>query len=107
MSLDVTLTAVRPTEVYSANITHNLGPMAQEAGIYGACWHPEDRGLGTAADLIPILRAGLALLESDPGRFRAFDAKNGWGTYDQFVPWVRAYLAACEANPDAVVSTCT
>ena len=36
MSLDVTLTAVRPTEVYSANITHNLW-MAEEAGIYQHC----------------------------------------------------------------------
>ena len=31
MSLDVYLTAMRKTEVYSANITHNLGKMALEA----------------------------------------------------------------------------
>lgn len=26
--------------VYSSNITHNLGAMAHEAGIYLACWRP-------------------------------------------------------------------
>lgn len=44
MSLDVYLTAVRPTEVFSANITHNLGEMADKAGIYKACWRPEEIG---------------------------------------------------------------
>ena len=52
MSLDVTLTAVRPTEVYSANITHNLGLMAEEAGIYQPLWRPEELGIKTAAGLI-------------------------------------------------------
>jgi hypothetical protein len=103
MSLDVTLTAVRPTEVYSANITHNLGRMAREAGIYMHLWRPEEIGAKTASDLIEPLRAGLALMRSDPARFRAFDAENKWGTYDQFIPWVEEYLWACEANPDATV----
>jgi hypothetical protein len=34
MSLDVYLIAARPTNVYSANITHNLNKMAEAAGIY-------------------------------------------------------------------------
>lgn len=33
MSLDVYLTAVRPTTVYDANITHNLGSMAHDASV--------------------------------------------------------------------------
>lgn len=28
--------------VFSQNITHNLGSMADAAGIYEACWHPEE-----------------------------------------------------------------
>ncbi len=31
-------------EVYSANITHNLGEMADKAGIYYALWRPEEKG---------------------------------------------------------------
>lgn len=103
MSLDVHLTAVQETEVYYANITHNLGKMANAADIYEACWRPEEIGVTTAAQLIPLLRDGLAKLKADPPRFHAFDAKNGWGTYDHFVPWVEQYLEACEANPDATV----
>ena len=40
MSLDVYLTAVRPTTVYESNITHNLGKMAAAAGIYSELLAP-------------------------------------------------------------------
>lgn len=106
MSLDVTLRAVRPVDVFTSNITHNLNVMAQTAGIYKYIWRPEELGIKTAAELIEPLRTGLRLLKSDPGRFKRYDASNGWGTYEQFVPWVEAYLKACEENPDAEVSVC-
>lgn len=103
MSLDVSLIAVRPTCVYDRNITHNLSRMADEAGIYRHVWRPDKAGVNTAGDLIEVLRSGIALMESDPQRFRKFDDPGGWGTYDQFLPWVRDYLSACEENPDATV----
>jgi hypothetical protein len=106
MSLDVSLTAVRPTEVYSSNITHNLGRMAEEAGIYQHLWRPEELGITTAAELIEPLSRGLELLLSDPARFRRFDAANGWGTYEHFVLFVRNYLEACRGNPDATIRVC-
>ena len=46
--------------------------------------------------IVPILRAGLALLRSDPDRFKQFNASNGWGLYKHFVPFVEECLAACE-----------
>ena len=104
MSLDVYLSAVRRTEVYSANITHNLNKMADAAGIYKHLWRPDEIGIKHAGELIEPLREGLALLESDPERFKAYNPSNGWGSYDGFVPWLRHYLAACEANPDAEVA---
>jgi hypothetical protein len=104
MSLDVTLTATRSVEVHGSNITHNLNRMAAEAGIYEACWRPDEIGITKAAQLIEPLRTGLALLKADPARFQAFNASNGWGMYEHFVLWVEEYLAACEANPDADVS---
>lgn len=103
MSLDVSLEVVKPTEVYSDNITHNLNKMALEAGIYQHLWRPEELGISLAAQLIEPLTAGLALLRSDPPRFRAFDASNGWGTYSNLVRFVEAYLAAAVANPEATV----
>ena len=104
MSLDVYLTAMRPVEVYTANITHNLNRMAEEAGIYQHLWRPEEIDIHTAEQLIEPLRAGLALLESDEPRFRKFDASNGWGRYEHLVEFVREYLAACEQDPNAKVS---
>ena len=91
-------------EGYSRNITHNLGRMAKEAGIYEACWRPEEIGITKASQLIEPLKAGLALLKSDEPRFRAFDSPNGWGLYQHFVEFVRDYLAACEANPEGEIS---
>ncbi len=104
MSLDVSLHAPRMTEVFDANITHNLGEMAQAAGIYKHLWRPEEVGASKAHHLIEPLREGLERLKSDPPKYAAFNATNSWGTYDQFVPWVEKYLNACIENPDADIS---
>lgn len=103
MSLDVYLTATRPTEVYWANITHNLIRMAEEAGIYKHLWRPDEIGVTKASQLIGPLKEGLARLRADPERLKEFDAENGWGTYEDFVTFVANYLWACEINPDADV----
>lgn len=103
MSLDVYLTAVRPTEVYSGNITHNLNKMAQAAGIYRELWRPEEIGITHARELIEPLTKGLARLVADPEHFRQFDAPNGWGRYEHLVNFVEDYLRHCIENPDAEV----
>lgn len=90
-------------EVYWANITHNLNRMAEAAGIYRAVWRPEENGIQAAQQLIAPLRAGITLLESDPERFKQYDASNGWGLYEHFVPWLKRYLRACEENPTATI----
>lgn len=104
MSLDVTLTAVRTTKIYSRNITHNLGRMASEAGIYEHLWRPDELGIKTAGELVEPLRRGLELLMSDPERFKAMNPPNGWGSYDGLVDFVNDYLHTCIENPDAAVS---
>ena len=104
MSLDVTLTATRPTEVYTANITHNLNKMAEAAGIYTILWRPEEGGYTHAKDLIEPLRIGIDILRRDVRYFESFNPPNGWGSYSTLVEFATEYLAACEANPDAVVS---
>ncbi len=102
MSLDVYLMCGK-RDVYNANITHNLGAMAVAAGIYEACWHPDEIGITKASELVPLLRAGLAKLKADPQHFEQFNAPNGWGLYEHFVPFVEKYLEACEDCPDATV----
>lgn len=104
MSLDVILTRVQPTEIYSANITHNLNKMAEAAGLYELLWRPEEINITHAAQLIEPLKEGLAKLKAYPDLYRQYDSPNGWGLYEHFVPFVGHYLNACIANPDAEVS---
>lgn len=90
---------------YSGNITHNLGKMAREAGIYMYLWRPDELGITHAKELIDPLRAGLLALRDDPEHFKTFNPPNGWGDYDGLVRFVSEYLAACEANPECTVRT--
>jgi len=103
MSLDITLTAIRPTEVYSSNITHNLNVMAMEAGIYEHLWRPEEIGITHAKDLIDPLNQALILMYADPDRFKKHNPDNGWGSYAGFLDFIKNYLAACIENPDALI----
>ena len=103
MSLDVYLMETKPTEVYSANITHNLGKMAKEAGIYEYLWRPEELGITKASELIKPLTDGYELLVNDPEKFKQYDSPNGWGKYEHFLPFVKQYIDACFANPYAEV----
>lgn len=103
MSLDVMLIRMQPIAVFSSNITHNLNKMAEEAGIYKHLWRPESIGITKAKQLIEPLKTGIALMKSDPERFKKFDTENGWGTYEHFIPWIEKYLIACEQYPDAEI----
>ena len=136
MSLDVYLTRKKwvsydegkshteeSEELYSANITHNLNKMADEAGIYNALWRPyrlksdyhiaendhdaqyifESQQTTKASEIIPLLEKGLADLKARPEYFEKFNSANGWGMYKHFVPFVEKYLKACKEYPDAIV----
>ena len=104
MSLDVYLECdCCKSELYSANITHNLNTMADEAGIYKALWMPEELHITKADQLINILQEGLNLLESEPIKFQLLNPSNGWGTYEGLIRFVRNYLQACITYPQARV----
>jgi hypothetical protein len=103
MSLNVYLYAIKPCEVFNSNLTHNFGKMATEAGIYDYIWRPDKIGIGRAGELIIPLKIGLMKMQSEPQRFKKFDALDGWGTYEQLVPWLENYLHACIEFPDAEV----
>jgi hypothetical protein len=109
--------------VYSDNITHNLGRMAEEAGIYEALWRPyklrddfkdielyandeyefEEKCVIKASDIIEPLEKGLTKLKEKPEYFKRFNSPNGWGMYGHFVPFVSEYLEACKEYPDSIV----
>lgn len=107
MSLDFYLECQCCKQVlFDKNITHNLGNMADAAGIYEALWRPRETGFELAESLIPVLSEGLEKLKSDPGEYRKYDAPNGWGLYEHFVPFVEGCLNACIKYPKAKVQAC-
>lgn len=101
MSLDIDLIRTQPVIVYTTNITHNLNKMAESLGIYEALWHPEE---GTqAVSLCQPLRKAIRLMKSNSAYYRSYEAKNGWGKYEDFLSFLEELLAECEEYPDARV----
>ena len=100
----VTVEVGARSDGYSANITHNMDAMADAAGIYKHLWRPDEIGITTASQLVEPLKDGLAVLQSDPAKFKASNPSNGWGDYDGLVRFVADYLAACIRMPNAEVS---
>jgi hypothetical protein len=92
------------TTVYHRNITHNLGKMADAAGIYEHLWRPDEIGVARAKDLIDPMAEGLAKLRADPEAFAIHNPSNGWGNYDGLVSFVAEYLEACRRYPEATVT---
>ena len=111
-------------ELFWANITHNLGKMADKAGIYEALWRPyylhpdcpkefsnhdEEYAFEVAhpmlaKDIIQIVEKGYEDMKARPEYFKQFDSPNGWGLYIHFLPWVEKYLEACKTYPEAEIS---
>ena len=91
------------TDVYWANITHNLAKMADKAGIYEHLWRPDEIGITKAHQLIIPLNQGLVELESNPEKYKQFNPSNGWGTYEGLIRFVDKYLNACMTYPDATI----
>ena len=112
MSLDVDLMVTKPTSVYSANITHNLGKMASEVkvgigeqlSLYDILWRPEEHNLKYARQIADLLDEGWTTLLSDPEHFKKFNPENGWGNYEGLCNFVYEYRNACWNNPDAELS---
>lgn len=90
-------------DYFSANITHNLGAMADKAGLYDCLWRPEEVGITHAHQLIPILEEGLKKLQTDRAELEKLNPENGWGSYDGLVRFVTDVLNACRANPGGEV----
>jgi hypothetical protein len=107
MSLDVYLDAVdqdgNHITVFEENITHNLGPMANAAGVYYYLWRPEERQCYKAYHLIFNLEKALKRLRKWPAYYDAWNPQNGWGDYEALVGFIERYLAACQQYPSAKI----
>ena len=92
-------------QVFHANITHNLGLMADKVGIYKPLWRAEENSFIYAHQLIEPLEKGLATLKDNPKKFKIYTPSNGWGSYEGLVYFVEDYLDACKEYPNAKIET--
>ena len=88
------------SELFWKNITHNLTDMADEAGIWEALWRPEQIDCKLAKDIVSRLEFGLKELKHNPEKFKKFNPKNGWGTYEGLIEFVEEVLKACNEHPE-------
>lgn len=92
------------TDVFDANITHNLNKLADYVGIYKHLWRPDEIDIKYAKELIKPLKTGLKKLQSGSiEKFRTFEPENKWGVYENLVEFVKNYIKACKEYPDARV----
>lgn len=111
MSLDVYLTKPMPTDVYSANITHNLGYMANAVvlsngqTLYQILWRPDEctPPYTRAGEIAELLDEGFNILLADPEKYKQYNPDNGWGSYEILVSFVYKYRNACWDVPDAEI----
>lgn len=85
------------------NITHNLGEMAShipvgDTDLYMACWRPEEIGIKTAGEVLPLLKEGIRYMVDHRKELLEYESPNGWGTYNGFMKFLLNYKQACEDN---------
>lgn len=100
---------------WTANITHNLREMAsnvpvsfndKETTLYYACWRPEEIGVKTVSDLLPLLIQGIHYMIDHRKELLQYNSPNGWGTYNGFMKFLLNYKQACEDNDqDCTIET--
>lgn len=83
-----------------ANITHNVTPMWQLAGVYDALYNSD----GThAGDWIGALRVGVADMQDRPAVYEVLNPPNGWGRYGTALRFLEDWTRMCAAHPKALI----
>lgn len=85
------------------NPTYNYGPMFRAATETEHGIHDFDGK--TVAEVLPIVEAMLARMKASPSKFRALEASNRWGTYDEWIHFFEREVVPAfrSAPPDAIV----
>lgn len=85
------------------NPTYNYGPMFRAATETERGIHDFDGK--TVAEVLPIVEAMLARMKASPSKFRALEASNKWGTYDEWMPFFEGEVVPAfrSAPLDAIV----
>lgn len=97
---------MRENKLYTRYVTHNLGKMAQELGIYEYLWRPDEIGVVQAKQLIKPLGVAIDNIRDRKAHYRTFNPPNGFGTMEGFIDFMIDYLKACRTYPNAFVDAC-
>jgi hypothetical protein len=101
VSLDIALTHKGQT-VWEGNITHNLGKMADRAGMYEAIWRPDELGYD-AHDVLDDVRDGLHHMLTFREDHESLNPENGWGDYEALARFAFEYALALSKYPTAEI----
>jgi hypothetical protein len=80
------------------NYTSNMSDAWREAGADLAQFDGK-----TAGECAFFLSLAIDRMKADPDKYRAFNAPNGWGSYDTLVPALDQLLALFRTAPRATV----
>lgn len=101
MSLDISIMARRPVEIYEANVTYNL------ADMYYRCIDMDEgyRKLDgmTCEEALPIINNAIDDMVKYADEYKKLNPKNGWGSYDGLLEQLQEMRNCCEKNPDGVI----
>jgi hypothetical protein len=98
MSLDISINAVRPVEIYETNVTYNLSKM------YYKCIDKEKgfkylHGM-SCKKALPIINEAIKDLVNNKKDYEELNPKNGWGSYEGLLQILREMRKVCEDYPD-------
>lgn len=101
MSLDFSVYAMKETEVIWKNITGNVAPMWDKAGIYDDLYNSDGK---RAEDVICNLQAGLQRMKDDPMEYEKLNPENSWGSYSGAIEWLEELISEMEQCPNGIIS---
>lgn len=105
---------------WSANITHNMGKMADhikvnyqvdgeeyENTLYQMVWRPDEVGDGktccNTTVMAQALQSGIAYMVAHRKDLEKYNPENGWGNYNVFLAWLKCYWDVCLEHPDCEI----
>jgi hypothetical protein len=85
-------------EIFTRNITHNVGTMWLKAGVYDVLYGSEGR---LASDIIKDLEKGCEDMIKYPEEYELLNPSNGWGDYEGALYFLKDVMDACKSFPKA------
>ncbi len=101
MSYDISITALRETEVFETNYTYNVSAMFIKAlGGDGI----NDMHGKKCSDCIVLLETGIKDMQDNPKEYAMLNPSNGWGDSDGAQRVLIDLMASCIENPDGTIT---